>query len=818
MKDEDARIVDDKKTKPYLAPDLVTDIDPKTGKPKINPKTGKVQKKFVHPKPGGRFEVDQRVKQSLRRQAREAAGKRIQETLKTGLDDFYTSQTRELVEPYHMTEIEDTGKLPGEVQFHHLDTVADSPHTAGTAESGRPATKRIHAEAGHGKEGRIDYGFPIEGGVLRDEAAIRPADAHIEPQSLPGGRKAVEQGAISSNRQEISRYREEANEAKRSAKKSRDAAAKAEKNALAADSEAKASAPGSEEAQQAANRADKLRERAQEHLQEAALQDAEVRDRESKIKRTTEALGKLDTLIRSASPQARADLGRPASKPLGTAAPAAPVAAPAATPAPPARAPAAAAPAQVATPEIQPAPPSEMAQPRTAAQTLAPTGTKLPETPVAAQEAGPDRASDLRAKAMAETPPIVQPERGPEPHPIEPAAKATPTETAPQPEQAKQPPAELQPAPSAAAETPLEAAQEPQPAPAPGEQLASAPKPPGTVSHLPPAARIGGKGPAKKIEGKDEDQPGSGQAMGEPIVEHVNPNYSPPPCTPQDVVDVKNEILETLDARAQSEQAAALMAGQEAHHKANEKPLANMQEKTGEAISATEAHKQAVDRRTEANEKKKENEDHAQGTLADYSNRAAKLSVITVPMRGFERFTSLAHSLPDNEDSLSPLAQAAIGPAFGTLISAKQGILKMNSDSKRFLDQLDNMDKTMEEQKAAQGDRSKQVAADASTLQETDKNAAESGQELNKAQQTTKDLDSKNKDRVAEAGKLHQEASQNAATLDGQAQQKQAQAQNLATGLQEWAQTHQQARQDSLEQTKSNLEQQGYRITEVKEL
>ena len=272
------------------------------------------------------------------------------------------------------------------------------------------------------------------------------------------------------------------------------------------------------------------------------------------------------------------------------------------------------------------------------------------------------------------------------------------------------------------------------------------------------------------------------------------------------------------EAKPAVEKTEAKPAAKKAHHKANEKPLANMQEKTGEAISATEAHKQAVDRRTEANEKKKENEDHAQGTLSDYSNRAAKLSVITVPMRGFERFTSLAHSLPDNEDSLSPLAQAAIGPAFGTLISAKQGILKMNSDSKRFLDQLDNMDKTMEEQKAAQGDRSKQVAADASTLQETDKNAAESGQELNKAQQTTKDLDSKNKDRVAEAGKLHQEAAQNAATLDGQAQQKQAQAQNLATGLQEWAQTHQQARQDSLEQTKSNLEQQGYRITEVKEL
>ena len=308
------------------------------------------------------------------------------------------------------------------------------------------------------------------------------------------------------------------------------------------------------------------------------------------------------------------------------------------------------------------------------------------------------------------------------------------------------------------------------------------------------------------------------EARREPIVEHVNPNYSPPPCTPQDIVDLQNDILQTLDGRAQSEQAATAMAGQVAHHKANEKPLADMQNKTGEAISATEAHKQAVDRRTQANEKKKENEDHAKGMVADYSNRAAKLTVITGPMRGFERFTSLANALPENQDSLSPLTQAAIGPAFPTLIKAKHGILKMNSDSKRFLDQLDNMDKTMEEQKAAQGDRSKKVAADASTLQQTDKNATESGQELNKAQETSKDLDAKNRDRITEAGKVRQEASKTAATLDAQAQQKQGQVQNLSAALQGWAQTHRQAREDSIEQTKSNLEQQGYKITEVKDL
>ena len=894
MKDEDARIVHDQKVEPYLAPDRVTEIDPKTGKPKIDPKTGKVVKKTVHPRPGGRFEVDPGVKQDLRAQAREEAIGHVSGEPEGGaLTDQYTERTRELMEyesqidelkanaeavaelrakieelPPEQREalqadleelLEQKKEVLRKIQFHHLDTVADHPHTAGSRKSGLLATERIHAEAGHGKGGQIDHSFPIEGGVLRDEAAIKPADAHVDPQSLPGGRKPVEQGAIPSNRKEISRYRKEASEAKSLAKKSADAAAKATKNALAADEQAQKAAPGSKEAKQAASRADKLRERAQEHQQEAALQEAEVRDRELKIKKIEEGLPKLDAIIRNASPEARRDLGRPANQPPK----------PAATPAAPA-----AVPTPVVTPQIQSVTPVPEMQPQTATQTPAPAGTKPPETTAPRREAGSDR----HVEAISATPPIVQPGPVLKAHAIKiPAAPEQPA-LAPQPAPITKPAPETRPGPvkplasSVAPKTAVDAAPAPEPAPsqAPVEQPAKAPKPPVNVSHLPPAAHIGAKQP-KKSEGKDSEEPESGlmrniraigemdpskmstaeksvfiaggplagtagvnamrgfeEARREPIVEHVNPNYAPPPCTPQDIVDVENQILETLDARAQSEKAAAIMAGQQAHHKANEKPLANVQERTEEAISATEAHKQAVERRTQANEKKKEKEDQAQGTLADYSDRAAKLSVITVPMRGFHRFTSLAYSLPESEDDLSTLEEIAIEAAtppwesvqsvLGILVSAKHAILKANADSGKFLEQLDSMDNTIEEQKTAHGERDKQVAADASTLKETGKNADQSGEELNKAQETSKDLDAKNKDRITEASLLHHEASKNAITLDGQAQQKQGQAQNLASSLQEWAQIHQQARKDSLEETKSRLEQQGYRITEVKEL
>ncbi|HZD49525.1 MAG TPA: DUF4157 domain-containing protein [Silvibacterium sp.] len=845
LPDEDVRIVSDEKAEPYLAPDRVTEIDPKTGKPKIDPKTGKVQKKTAYPKPGGRFEVDPGVKQDLRAQARkEAIGHVSGEPEGGAFTDRYTEQTRELME--YESQIDELKanqeavaelrakikELPPEqrkalradlkellkqrkgllknIDFHHLDTVADHPHTAGSRKSGLLAEKRIHAEAGHGKGGKVDHTFPIEGGILRDEAAIRPADAHVDPQSLPGGRKPVEQGTVPSNRREISRYRNEASEAKRLGKKSRDAAALAQKKALAADQESKNAAPGSKEAKKAASRAEKLRERAQEHEQEAALQDAEARDRELKIKKIEDALPKLDAMIRELPTKGRKDLGRPARNPLTPAAPAAP----AGVSATPGAAPAAAAPTPTATPEIQPVPAPAADRPHV------PAKLPDPEDSAATQEA----ALELRAKAIAEAPSIAKPEPVRKPEPLKSGApkQAGPARQAEQPRPPAPGPRRAPPEPPAPVkETPIEAVPTPEagaetsPAGPPG----TAPKPPASASHLPPASRIGANQPPGTGGGQsDEKEDGSGQAMGGPIVEHVNPNYAPPPCTPQDIVDIENQILERLDARAKSEDAAAIMRKQEANHKANEKPLADVQQGTGEAISATEAHKQAVDRRTQANAKKKENEDHAGGTISDYANKAAELSVITVPMRGFERFTSIADELPDNEDSLSTLEDIVIGPVFDVLIRAKHGIMKMNSDSKHFLEQLDSMDKTMEEQKGAQQDRSKQVAADASTLQETGKNAADSGEQLNKVQETSKDLDTKNKERLTEAGTLHKEAAQNAATLEKQATQKQGQAQDLSSQLQEWAQRHRQARQDSLEQTKSNLEQQGYRVIEVKEL
>jgi hypothetical protein len=325
-----------------------------------------------------------------------------------------------------------------------------------------------------------------------------------------------------------------------------------------------------------------------------------------------------------------------------------------------------------------------------------------------------------------------------------------------------------------------EAAQ--QTAKAPGRQI--------KVPTLPP----GPGGPEKKDEAKPHE---------DPVVRHVNPHYAPPPCTPEQITEVEKDILQALAARAEAERISAAMKAQEKHHQDNQKPITDMSKATDDQISATDAHKLSVQRRDEANGKKKDNEEKVQGKLDHYSEEAGKMAAIKVPMSGFKRFTGLAYSLPDDP---------------GILMRVKTNLIKMNKDTTNFLDQLDKMDEAVAAQNAGKGDRDKGIEADGKTLQETSQQADGSKDTFNQCKDTTADLDTENKSKLDDATKMRTDADQNANALSADAAQKKAKKESMAAALQEWAQNHRKARMDALEQTKKDLVDRGYKITGVKEL
>jgi hypothetical protein len=685
----------------------------------------------------GRSEVSERVKSSLRANARKRFGRLMQEALADeGKHTSLTQETLQHLTPAQQDYVRRTGEMPKGFEFHHLLTIADYPEFGDLAESGLSLPKDVHRQAGHGG----DTTRPVEVATYADPSAMDRPGFVNDPE-------------------ERARYRAKAKDIAEGSAATPEKRGGVNKDLLI-----------SAEARLKALKALARRRPTPENLTE--------------VQKWARAVQDLKGQLGAQSKPEPSSSAPPTTPPGATPTPASPTPAtavgPGAATATPAsempsideNAPAGPepAPTETLTPKLAPeATPAAAPAPAAVAPTAA-----APMTPAAASSAAPPAAPEpapAAAQPIAVTSAERQPQTAAATRVPEPAATEAPAAEAPLPETTPQP--------------------QPSPSPPTGGASGAAPQPAAQPAPPPVPAQGGAaRAPAGQV------------ASNAPVIERVNPNYQPPPGIPDDLVGLQNQIITTLDTRATAEKYAGLMTKQEEHHKANEKPLTEMQKGTEKAISATEAHERAIAHRDEANKKKGEQEDQTRVKLDGYGPQAGKLLLLTFPLKGLSKFTGLARLLPDE-------------PA--QVLNFKRGLLKVNADSTRFLAQIERIDKTIADQKAQQAERAKQVQADAGTLRNTDDKAKQSGETFQQTKQTTEDLDQKNKQRKEEAGTERKGAERTATTLDAQAKQKQGQAVSLAAAMQFWARGHRQARLDALEQTRKRLEQMGYRVTEVRE-
>ena len=725
------------------------------------------------PLPSDRPQTPQRVKDWARRTARKQSGPMLQEALTDpSKATFLTQETETHLSNEERIFIEETGKLPGDpgseehdidrpFHVHHLEPVATSPSTAHRPEMQVAVPHEVHSEAGHANQ------------PYRQVEAATWADPEAEAR-----------GGFSEDRRTRKYTRAKRAEIGEGTATSPEKSGGMDKDLLiSAEEQLKALRAKADRRPTAANR------RAVEQW-EGALQ--KLRERVS-----SQAKGKAGS---GAPPQAPPPPSAPQS--TGGVATGEASAEPAVDTAPP----------PLPDPVSAPLSPKPLPAPATTAvEQPAPAPAPSPPTPAASS---PPSAAAPEAAAQTGTPAEPAPSPAPAgpaaaPASAQPAAPATPApEAAPSPSAATSAepvpavPAPPQPEPSTSAGPSAQppaagpaGAQPATPAPAPAPAAGASAAPPQPAS--PPA----GAPPATSSLAAPPRVPGRLQSQGA-VVERVKPNYQPPPGTPDDLVSLRNQVIDTLGMRANAQQFAQTMATQEAHHAANEKPVAALQKGTEEAISATEAHKRAVANRDEANARKKAQESEVHGTLEDYSSRGGRLVTLTGPLRALARFTGLASHFPDEPD---------------TVARFKHGILKINTDSSRFISQLDKMDETIAAQKTQQGERDKGIAADAATIKFTDQKAGQSGEKLDAGKGAADDFDEKNKQRKNDAAEGRKGSATAAGRFDAQAKQKRGQAVSLAAAMQSWARGHRQARVDALQASRKRLEALGYRVTEVNE-
>jgi hypothetical protein len=291
----------------------------------------------------------------------------------------------------------------------------------------------------------------------------------------------------------------------------------------------------------------------------------------------------------------------------------------------------------------------------------------------------------------------------------------------------------------------------------------------------------------------------------EPIVERVNPLYPPPPEGGYAEINALQERMAgLLESRALAEATAAHARHDAAHHQANIPLLNQFEEQTSRSISATQAHQAATQRREQANARRQASEADVSRSLADAAQRRSGLSTLTVPLRGFQRFSSLGESLPDGT-SLYPTA----------LVGPKAKIRQLNRDSTDFLNALDGVDATIREQRDAAGPRQQDVSQNSNRLSTTGTLASVSLSSLQGTRQQGHALARRNQQRADASTNVAQVAAAQRIQLDGEAQQTQVTMQATAQRWQAWATAHRAARQAAIERRRRSLEERGYRVRQV---
>ena len=291
---------------------------------------------------------------------------------------------------------------------------------------------------------------------------------------------------------------------------------------------------------------------------------------------------------------------------------------------------------------------------------------------------------------------------------------------------------------------------------------------------------------AHRAEFTDDNQPAAG-------VERVNPHYSSPPGTPDQVVALQNEILNLLAVRARAE-AESQHEGQRVEAcEANRAPITATLATTHGGLGAVRAHEQAVARHDAANQAQQQRQQEAAAKTGGYGNQAAGMGVIEAPLAAWEGFTSLASHLPG---------------------SAGDKMAAMNAEAKKMQDAFGQMGAHMLGADGEQPARAASLADDSARIAATDAQAQASHQDLQSSADGAAGLQSANNATLAAAQQRQQLADKRSEELQSAADDRQAQADSLAAQMQAWAQAHRDERTQAVAATVARLQAQGKIVTQ----
>jgi hypothetical protein len=274
--------------------------------------------------------------------------------------------------------------------------------------------------------------------------------------------------------------------------------------------------------------------------------------------------------------------------------------------------------------------------------------------------------------------------------------------------------------------------------------------------------------------------------------ELVNPNYKNPPGTPQQIAAIRADIARLRQERSQSQHAETVAQQQAQQGKDLRKAADQAREVTQQGTQkATQTQTDATQKES-TNQQAQGQQNQSQEQVGSYRERAAGLAVLTGPLNAFRGFLHYAEMLPGD-----------VGAKFH----------QMDTEAASFQRALGQVGIQMA-QTAAQG-----PAALAAWRQEQQQLVAtraqgQSGQQQfqQQTQQATQ-IGEKADQATASRETMATRAASHGAQVQGQIDKGDQRATTLAAQLNTWAAEHKEERTRAIEQTRSQYEARGYKVT-----
>jgi hypothetical protein len=277
----------------------------------------------------------------------------------------------------------------------------------------------------------------------------------------------------------------------------------------------------------------------------------------------------------------------------------------------------------------------------------------------------------------------------------------------------------------------------------------------------------------------------------------VQPAYTPPPATPQDVQTLNQEAQVLGLEEQNSNQAFRYAQDQENEAKSNQEPLKAAIETTQEGVQNTTEHATETNADAEKNKEKGTEQESANTEISGSQDTFSQLDPFISLIRGFLGYMHLAEYLPDG----------VAGEVLGAAGKARNIVESIDEAKAKVAD----AGKDGPAQKA-------KIESDASTLDDVKSQNADTASQFEEAQASYEQSQTENEQMLSNAQESKEKASSQREQISEQKNSTENEAVEMQSSIDQWAAEQAAIRAQALQNASIQAQTQGFEVTAVQDI